>query len=133
MNCKLSCRKQILCSLLRHRRLLLQMSPAAENIHSTQSILAAASIWFEVWRVVNPVPEIFNSNRKNFRFSGKFQIFSAKNVDNLFLVLNPKISKNWPFSANMYLLHLHSYKMSLISHKKTFPNFHYVLSVQNTL
>src|SRR6218665_662080 len=39
--------------------------------------------------------------------------------------------KNWPFFANIHLLHPHSYKFfSLFLIKKTFS---YVLSVQNTL
>jgi len=34
-------------------------------------VCSAASIWFEVWGVVNPVAEIFDSSREKFRFSWK--------------------------------------------------------------
>src|SRR6218665_3324997 len=53
---------------------------------------SAASIRFEVWGVVNPVQEIFDSNRNFFLdFPDKFLIFQAKISDDLlFLVLNSK-------------------------------------------
>jgi len=54
----------------------------------------AASIWFEVWGVVNPVPEMFDSNRKKFRFSRIFLIFQAKNSDDLFVFFfSPQLKK----------------------------------------
>jgi len=68
----------------------------------------AASIWFEVWGVVNPVAEIFDSYRKISYFSENFPDFPGKNYDHLFLVVN---SKNCLFSLNInifHLFHLHS-------------------------
>src|SRR6218665_1090983 len=61
-------------------------------------LVPAASIWFVVWGVVNPVAEIFDSSRKNVRFSRKMSDFPGKNSDELFLVN----SKNCVFSLNIH-------------------------------
>ena len=80
--------------------------------------LPAASIWFEVWGVVNPVAEIFDSSGKNSDFQEIFPDFSGKNSDDPF------------FSRQLKKLsfHLYSYKKKV--HERAFSN---VLSAQNTL
>jgi len=48
----------------------------------------AASIWLEVWGVVDPVTGIFDFIRKKSDFPQKFPLFQAKKSDDLFLVIN---------------------------------------------
>ena len=86
----------------------------------------AASIWFEVWGVVNPVAEIFDSIRK------KFPIFQAKKFWRPFLVVN---SRNCLFSLNIshfifytYILIAYVSLFLITKTKKTLSN---VLSVHN--
>src|SRR6218665_851195 len=92
----------------------------------------AASVWFEVWGVVNPVAEIFYSNqkklpifRKNFPFPGqKFlrPFFSPQLKTNC--RFSPNIPKFSPFPS-IFLANL-----SLFLIEKTLSS---VLSAQNTL
>jgi len=66
--------------------------------------LSAASIWFEVWGLMNPVAQILDSSRIKFRFSGKIFNFPGKKSDDLFksstqkIVFSPKILTFSPFA-----------------------------------